>query len=95
MESTTRLLSQDWKRSHNIKNHNLFKEIAQEIVYKVYEFLDELWNNTGFVPMPIPVVVNQFRAHNLTATHVMLIIMRWHESRLKDQIYGIKPNPEN
>lgn len=63
-------------RSHNIKHHKLFKEVTQEIIYKIYEFLDDLWNNTAFVPMPIPVVVNQFKEHNLTATHVMLIILR-------------------
>jgi hypothetical protein len=78
-------------RSHNIKNHNLFRELTPELVHMVYEFLDELWNLTAFIPMPIPVVVNQFKSYNVTATHAMLIILRWHESRLKGQIYQCKP----
>jgi len=78
------------KRSPVIKNHQLYKEIDQEVVYKVYDYLDELWNMTAFIPNPIPNVVEQFKSFQLTATHIVLIMLRWYESRMKDYIYGLK-----
>lgn len=78
------------KRSPVIKNHPVYKEIDQEIVYKVYDYLDNLWAMTQFVPNPVPHVVEKFKASQLTATHVILVMLRWYESRMKDYIYGLK-----
>jgi RNAse (barnase) inhibitor barstar len=77
-------------RSHNVKQHYLYKQIPQEIIYRIYELLDDLWDLTGFIPMPIPVVVAQFKEYSLTATHVLLVILAWRESRMKEFIYGMK-----
>jgi hypothetical protein len=78
------------KPSPVIKNHPVYKEIAQETVYQIYDYLDDLWALTGFVPNPVPVVVEHFRDFQLTATHVILVMLRWYESRMKDYIYGLK-----
>jgi hypothetical protein len=74
------------KRSHNVKQHRVFQELEQrELVYQIYEFLDELWNYTGFIPNPISLVAKKF---NITATHVLIVILAWRESRMKESIYG-------
>ena len=84
MENATR------KRSPVIKNHPVYKEIDQDVVYKVYDYLDDLWGSSAFVPNPVPNVVEKFKASQLTATHVILVMLRWYESRMKDYIYGLK-----
>lgn len=73
-----------------IKNHPVYKEIDQAVIYQVYDYLDELWSGTNFVPNPVPFVVQKFGAFRLTATHVVLVMLRWYESRMKDYIYGLK-----
>lgn len=78
------------KRSPVIKNHPVYKEIDQQVVYQVYDYLDELWNGTNFIPQPIPFIVEKFKAYQLTATHAVLVLLRWYESRMKDYIYGLK-----
>ena len=78
------------KRSPVIKNHPVYKELSQEVVYQVYDYLDQLWAMTEFVPNPVPSVVEQFKSFGLTATHVVLVMLRWYESRMKDFIYGLK-----
>jgi hypothetical protein len=78
------------KRSHNVKQHKLFKEISQEVIYKIYECFDDLWNVTGFVPNPIPIIVEQFKESRITATHAVIILLAWRESRMKDYIYGLR-----
>jgi hypothetical protein len=84
MEATSK------KRSPVIKNHPLYKEIEQEVVYQIYDYLDDLWAMTQFVPNPVPNVVEQFKAFRVTATHAVLVMLRWYESRMKDYIYGLK-----
>ena len=78
------------KRSPVIKNHPQYKEVAQEVVYQIYDYLDDLWATTQFVPCPIPNVVEQFKSFQITATHAVLVMLRWYESRMKDYIYGLK-----
>lgn len=84
------------KRSPVIKNHPVYKEIEQEVVYQIYDYLDDLWAMTSFVPNPVPFVVEKFKGgqldktFQLTATHVILVMLRWYESRMKDYIYGLK-----
>jgi hypothetical protein len=73
-----------------IKNHPVYCEIAQEVVYQIYDYLDSLWSTTQFVPNPVPNVVEQFKSFRVTATHAVLIMLRWYESRMKDYIYGLK-----
>jgi hypothetical protein len=78
------------KRSPVIKNHPLYQEIDQEVVYQIYDYLDSLWAMTQFVPNPVPNVVEQFKSFRVTATHAVLVMLRWYESRMKDYIYGPK-----
>lgn len=72
------------KRSPVIKNHPVYREIDQKVIYQIYDYLDQLW------AMTVPNVVEQFKTFGLTATHVVLVMLRRYESRMKDYIYGLK-----
>ena len=76
-------------RSHNVKYHPTFKEITDDLKYEIYEELDRVWDWTGFTPNPIPVLAQKF---SLTSTHILIVILAWRESRLKESIYGPKLN---
>ena len=65
-------------RSHNIRRSKIIEEIGDKL-YPIFDFLDWLWNTSGFIPCPIPLVAQKFQ---LTPTHVTYALMAWRESRL-------------
>jgi hypothetical protein len=73
------------KRSHNVKGTKIFKELDKNLVYEIYEYMDWLWNTSGFIPCPIKLISDKFK---ITATHVTYIMLAWRESRMKREIYG-------
>lgn len=73
------------KRSHNVKGTKIFKELDKELVYQVYEYMDWLWNTSGFIPCPIKMIAQKFA---ITPTHVTYIMLAWRESRMKNEIYA-------
>lgn len=72
-------------RSHNLKYDPLLIELGQDLIYEIYEELDRIWDITGFIPCPIPMVADKFKT---TYTHITLVMLAWRESRMKKEIYG-------
>ena len=71
--------------SHNVKHTSIFQELGQDLIYKVYEYMDWLWDTVAFVPCPIPLIATKFA---ITETHVTYVMLAWRESRMKREIYG-------
>ena len=63
-----------------VKRTKLYRDFSQGLLRRAFEFLDDMWNTTEFIPCPIPRMIKKFHKIH-TPTQALYVIMAWQEQR--------------